>query len=390
MLAFKLALKNLIGAGLRTWLTVFVLSLSFVLIIFQSGYLDGWNNQAKIDMTEWEVGGGEYWHNLYDPYDPFSLNDSHDKLPPELDKMYREGLATPVLITQGSVFPEGRMRSILLRGIDPAQQIIKLPSSLMEGDTSSTRAIIGTRMANILKLGVNDQVTIRWRDSNGTFDATDITIAGIFHTNVPAIDLNQIWIPIKKLGEMTSMEGQATYVILKQGVTDFPTVPGWIHRGYDYLFKEIDTIIKSKYIGISVIYFILLSLALLAVFDTQVLSIFRREKEIGTYIALGMTRWQVVRLFTIEGAMHAVFSVIVGAIWGTPFLILMAEKGLGMPSAVEGYGLTIAERIYPVYALGTIVIMAIIVMVATTIVSFIPSRKIARMKPTEALRGKIS
>jgi putative ABC transport system permease protein len=390
MLAFKLALKNLIGAGLRTWLTVFVLSLSFVLIIFQSGYLDGWNNQAKIDMTEWEVGGGEYWHNLYDPYDPFSLNDSHDKLPPELDKMYREGLATPVLITQGSVFPEGRMRSILLRGIDPAQQIIKLPSSLMEGDTSSTRAIIGTRMANILKLGVNDQVTIRWRDSNGTFDATDITIAGIFHTNVPAIDLNQIWIPIKKLGEMTSMEGQATYVILKQGVTDSPTVPGWIHRGYDYLFKEIDTIIKSKYIGISVIYFILLSLALLAVFDTQVLSIFRREKEIGTYIALGMTRWQVVRLFTIEGAMHAVFSVIVGAIWGTPFLILMAEKGLGMPSAVEGYGLTIAERIYPVYALGTIVIMAIIVMVATTIVSFIPSRKIARMKPTEALRGKIS
>ena len=115
MLAFKLALKNLIGAGLRTWLTVFVLSLSFVLIIFQSGYLDGWNNQAKIDMTEWEVGGGEYWHNLYDPYDPFSLNDSHDKLPPELDKMYREGLATPVLITQGSVFPAQNLLRRLIR-----------------------------------------------------------------------------------------------------------------------------------------------------------------------------------------------------------------------------------------------------------------------------------
>ena len=55
---------------------------------------------------------------------------------------------------------------------------------------------------------------------------------------------------------------------------------------------------------------ILLMLAMLAVFDTQVLSIFRRQKEIGTYIALGMTRKQVVTLFTLEGAMHAVLAAI--------------------------------------------------------------------------------
>ena len=32
-------------------------------------------------------------------------------------------------------------------------------------------------------------------------------------------------------------------------------------------------------------YGLLLNIALLAIFDTQVLSIFRRQKEIGTYIA---------------------------------------------------------------------------------------------------------
>jgi len=389
MLAFKLAYKNLVGAGLRTWLNVFVLSLSLVLIVMTWGIIDGWNVQAKHDMKEWEVGGGEYWHDQYDPYDPLSFDDGHGLIPPELEKLCGSGEAVPVLVIQATAYPEGRMRNILLKGIDPSQQIIKMPTSLMNGDTSVINAIIGIRMAKATKLSVNDMVSIRWRDTNGTFDATEIRIAGIFHSNVPAIDNNQIWLPLDKMQKMTSMKGHATYIILGQGITSAPTVPGWIHKGYDVLFDEIDTVIRGKHISSTIVYLILLSLALLAVFDTQVLSIFRREKEIGTYIALGMTRWQVVWLFTVEGAMHAVLSVIAGAIWGTPLLYLLAKNGFAMPKGTEGYGFTIAEKIFPVYGAGTIIIMAVIIMAATTIVSYIPSRKIAHMKPTEALRGKV-
>jgi putative ABC transport system permease protein len=389
MLSFKLAYKNLIGAGLRTWLNVFVLSLSLVLLVMAWGILDGWNIQAKKDMKEWEVGGGEYWHDRFDPYDPLSLNEAHGLLPPEIERMQSNGDAVPVLLAQATVYPEGRMKNILLKGIDPSQQIIKLPTSLIDGDTSIINAIIGIRMAKATKLSENDIVTIRWRDANGTFDAAEIRIAGIFHSNVATIDDNQIWIPLDRLQKMASMKGHATYIILKRGLISVPTIPGWIHKGYDVLFADFDTVIKSKHIASSTVYLILLSLALLAVFDTQILSIFRREKEIGTYIALGMTRWQTVWLFTVEGAMHAVLAVIAGAIWGTPLLYLLAKQGIAMPKSAEGYGFTMAERIYPVFGAGTIIVMAVIIMLATTIVSYIPSRKIAKMKPTEALRGKV-
>ncbi|MBG0859804.1 MAG: FtsX-like permease family protein [Bacteroidales bacterium] len=389
MLAFKLAIKNLIGAGLRTWLNVFVLSLALVMIVFQSGIIHGWDVQARIDTTEWAIGGGEYWHDNYDPYDPLTLDDGHGLLPPELSGLYNDGQAAPVLVTQASVYPEGRMRNIILKGIDPDQKIIKLPSSQMAGDTSVINALIGTRMANATKLNKDDLVAVRWRDENGTFDATEIRIAGIFRTNVPEIDNNQIWIPLDRLRKITGLEDNATYVILKQGITSIPTVPGWIFKDRDSLLSDIESIIKAKSIGGIVMYIILLSLALLAVFDTQVLSIFRREKEIGTYIALGMTRWQVVRLFTVEGAMHSVLSIFAAAIWGTPLLFLVAKYGFAMPKATEGYGLTIAEKIFPVYALGTIIVMTLIILITTTIVSFIPSRKIAGMNPTEALRGKV-
>ena len=84
MLTLKLAYRNLIGAGLRTWLNVIVLSFSFVIIIWHRGFLEGWNRQARRDTIEWEIGGGQYWHDQYDPYDFFTIADSHGPVPDAL------------------------------------------------------------------------------------------------------------------------------------------------------------------------------------------------------------------------------------------------------------------------------------------------------------------
>ena len=141
--------------------------------------------------------------------------------------------------------------------------------------------------------------------------------------------------------------------------------------------------------GSAVMYIILLLLAMLAIFDTQVLSIFRRQREIGTQIALGMTRWQVVRLFTVEGAMHAVLAAVVAAVYGIPFLASQAKNGIPMPQATDSMGLAIAEKIFPVYSIGLIIITIAFVLITATIVSYIPARRISKMNPTEAIKGKI-
>ena len=98
MLSIKLAYRNLIGAGLRTWLNVFVLSFSFVVIVWHRGMLDGWNQQAKVDTINWEIGNGIYWHELYDPYDSFTLTDSHSKIPGQLADQINNGNLAPILI----------------------------------------------------------------------------------------------------------------------------------------------------------------------------------------------------------------------------------------------------------------------------------------------------
>ena len=164
----------------------------------------------------------------------------------------------------------------------------------------------------------------------------------------------------------------------------------WKFQNLDFLLKDIHSMVKSKRVSSSILYAILLFMAMLAVFDTQILAIFRRRKEIGTLIALGMTRMKVVALFTLEGAMHGILAAVAGAVYGIPLIIYFAKTGMKMPEATDSYGFTIAETIYPLYSAKLVMITVLIVMTTITIVSFMPSRKIAKMKPTDALKGKIS
>jgi putative ABC transport system permease protein len=389
MMAIKLALRNLLGAGLRTWLNVIVLSFSFVVIIWHKGILDGWDRQAKSDMIAWELGGGQFWEKHYDPFDPFTLTDSHARLPLELSLLASQGEITPILISQGTLYPSGRMKSILIKGISPSQHLLSIPSQILDSVNDELPAIIGTGMAESTGLKKGDRVTLRWRDKNGAFDAAEITVAGIFKTNVPTVDGGQVWIPLNKLQQMMMLPGEATLIVVKNTQKTGPEIKDWNFKTQGLLLEDIDKIIKTKTVGGVIIWGILLMLAMLAVFDTQVLSIFRRQKEIGTYIALGMTRGQVVALFTTEGAFHSVLAALLGAVYGIPLLAWQAVKGMPLAATSKDYGITMADRIYPQYSVGLILVTVLIIMLTTTVVSYWPSRKIARMKPTDALRGKI-
>lgn len=389
MLAIKLAYRNLVGAGLRTFLNVFVLSLSFVIIIWYHGIIDGWDRQARRDTINQEIGGGQYWHEKYDPYDPFTLVDAHGVPPEEIQAGIDKGTFIPVLISQATIYPDGRIQSILLKGIDPSQKILDLPTEYLATDIEEIPAMLGSRIAENCKLKVGDYVTVRWRDVNGTFDAAEAKIVHIFKTNVPAVDMGQMWIPIKRMREMLQMPGEATLAVTAKDANISGDISDWSFKDHGFLLSDIEDMIRMKKVGASIMWIILLLLAWLAIFDTQVLSIFRRQKEIGTDIALGMTRGQVIRLFTIEGAMHGVLAAILAAIYGIPLLYLQAVKGYPLPEGTEDFGIAISEVIYPYYSVGLILATIILILIATTIVSFLPTRRITKMKPTDAIRGKI-
>jgi putative ABC transport system permease protein len=148
--------------------------------------------------------------------------------------------------------------------------------------------------------------------------------------------------------------------------------------------------VESKSVGSSIIYAIFLALAMLAIFDTQVLAIFHRRREMGTLMALGFTRAKVIGLFTLEGMLNGVLAALVAAAYGIPLLGWMARTGWALPGETDSYGFAIGERLFPSYGAGLVAGTTFLVLLTTTIVSFLPTRRIAKLKPTDALRGRMT
>jgi putative ABC transport system permease protein len=407
MMLVRLAVRNIIGAGMRTWLNAVVLSLVLVAIIAAQALLKGMNEQTARAVIASECGAGQIWHPEYDPYDPLNLDRAHGRIPDRLSRLVNEEAAAPVLIVQGAVYPEGRIQPVIIKGIDPAQQVVDLPSRVLEEDIPEIPALIGTRMAKSAGLRQGDVFTLQWRDTHGTFDAQDARVVQVFRTPVQSIDRGQIWVPLKRMRQMTDIQDEATLLVVAQGSEAIfardgaPAGPTgeangpdgggekWIYRDQDFLLQDIRILIQSKMYGSMFIYAILLFLALLAVFDTQVFSIFKRQKEIGTMVALGMTRDDVVKLFTLEGLMSGLLAALLAAVYGIPLLWWFKRTGWHLPETTDSYGFAIGDVLYPIFSIDVVLGTGIVVLLLTALVSFLPTRRISRVDPTQALRGKV-
>ena len=387
---FKIALKNLLGARLRTFLNVLVTAFSFFLILFMSAMYDGMLQHAKQVTMDTEIAGGAYWHPEYDPLDPLTFEDAHSVPPAAVQALVDEKKAFPVLVSQASIYPGGRIMPAIMKGIPPGQNIVNMPTDALSGhEEIALPVLIGKGMASDTKLEVGDVFTIRWLDADRTYDANEGTVVHIMDTENFKLDMGHIWIPLNKAQAMLAMEGEATYVTYEKGVSPVQNKGDWIPRDINYLVQDMEAIIEADKPGAQVMYMVLLALAAMGIFNAQVLSIFRRGKEIGTLMAIGMTRSRVVGLFTLEGGLNAVLSAVVTLIVFGPILWYFGVYGIHLPIDYSEMGMIVAKRLIPVYTIGLVVSTTILVSIIVLIVSYIPSRRIARMKPTDALRGKM-
>ena len=386
---FNIAIKNLIGAGIRTWLNVFVTSVSIFMIIFSSGMYTGMREHAMNVSIDTEIAGGAYWHPEYNPYDPITFENSHGPTPEGLNQLIKSGKAIEVLVSQASIYPNGRVVPIVMKGITANQTVLNIPTqTFLEYNGPNIPILIGKGMAASSKLKIGDTFVVRWMDKNRTYDANQGEIIHIMDTDNFKIDMGHIWIPLSVVQNMLSMNNQSTYVVYKEGVQNINDKSDWINRDVNYLIKDMEAVIAQDRPNAIVIYIILFVLAAMGIFNAQTLSIFRRKKEIGTLMALGMHKRKIVLLFTLEGALNGFFAILLTIILFGPFLYYFSIYGIPLPIDYSDMGLIVAKRLIPIYPFSLLFITCCLVFVILLIVSYIPSRQISKMHPVDAIRGK--
>ncbi len=392
-MTFRLAFKNILGNGWRSLINVAILAIVLTGMVWMQGIYDGWGRLARVQMQEWEFGQGHYVQADYDKYDSFTWDKSHAAIPPQAQRLIQAGKAVPVLYSAGVLYPQGRMTPVLIKGIPAGQTVLKIPSAELK-ETEATAgflpAVIGGQMAKSARLKEGDIVTMRWKDVHGVYNAADLMIAKVMRTPVPTIDAGQVWIDFDRLNRAKALSSFATLLVLKDKPEQTNLGPGWNYVGTEEAMAGTDAMINAKRAGGYVLFTLLLFLSMIAIFDTQILAIFKRRKEIGTLIALGLTKRQIIRLFTLEGILYMLMGTVCTAVAGFPLFLYFALKGYPIPQQMTGYNIAgMSETIRCYYSPRMLLTTFLIVLAVTAFASWLPTSRIARLKATDALLGKV-
>ncbi|HIN87413.1 MAG TPA: FtsX-like permease family protein [Nitrospinaceae bacterium] len=384
---WSIAKKNFSRQGLRATLNVLVTALSIIALIFMLSLLNGFQAQATRNLVNTDVGGGHYRAPGFDILSPTKWEDHTVNIPAPLLRLHNKDKAE-VLVLQGQLYPNRRLYPVQIRGISMGQSLLKLPldnlKTFPKNIDGLIPAVVGAKMAKKSHLQKGDTLTLKWRDKSGAVDAKDVLIVDVGDMLNPRVDEGVVWLRLDHLRAMTDREREVSWVAVRNYIGP---VVGFEFQPVELLMGDLLALLRQDRMNSKILWAILMILVCISVFNTQMLNIFKRQKEIGTLMALGMESTRIVRIFTLEGGLAAVWALLVAVLLGLPFFIWFQGIGFDVSHLSEST-LPIRETIYPDYQPMEIIYSLIIVFVLTVISAWLPVKKITRLDPTMALRGR--
>ena len=381
MMIIRFAWKNFIGSGLRAWLNVIIIAMVFFVIVLLQGLYNGFQRQVERARILDETGRAQLWYKDFDPLDPLSFDENIGVI--NVDE--KEFGGTPIFYSQATIYPNLRIRPVIVKGISPRQKVLGFPSISLDTKSQYIAAIVGERMAKTLQLDQGDVFVMRWRTRDGAVDAREIQIVDVFRTDAPGIDNGQIWLSIDEMRDLWNAPGYASiYVFAKPLEMNPPT--HWSFQTEAELLSDTRKMMDAERGSARVLYFILILVAMISLFDTQVLSIFRRRKEVGLLMAMGLSQMQVLTLFVCEGLMQGLIAIMIVLVLGMPFFNWLEANGIHFMD-MDQFGLAGSSTIFPYFSFGQLAFSSAVFLFLSILISYYPARKIARLQPSTALRG---
>jgi ABC-type lipoprotein release transport system permease subunit len=155
----------------------------------------------------------------------------------------------------------------------------------------------------------------------------------------------------------------------------------------EMLIADLLALLEQDRRNSRILWAILMFLAGISAFNTQILNIFKRQKEIGTLMAFGMEAKKIVRIFVLEGSLASFGAVILGLVFGIPFFRWFQSIGLDV-SHLSDSTMPVSDRIFLDIQILEVVSSIFLVVLIMILVSWWPVRKISKLDPTMALRGR--
>lgn len=262
-------------------------------------------------------------------------------------------------------------------------------------DEEGMSVLLGKGLAANLNANPGDAVVLMVNSKDGRVSAVEATVSGVFHTAVKAFDEVALRAPLGLAQRLVKAEGFHNVVVLldETRLTDevvstlrqlipidrsgFEVVPWRDLAEFSKAVEDLFTA-QTNFVRIVIGFIIIMTIS-----NTLIMSVMERTAEIGTLMAVGVRRRQIMRLFVSEGFLLGMGGGIFGIVFGYGCASLIAMVGIPMPPAPGmDVGFIASVRVTPQLA-ATSFFVAVTAAVAASVY---PAWKAANLNIVDALR----
>jgi len=322
---------------------------------------------------------------------------------------YQPGVAEPRLVAEAiKRFPDVTGVSAVLRGNVAVQSVTRedtgqvfgiemddhlavsdLGSQIVLGSLEDFRntpsgVLFGSALADQLGLRPGDSVLISYAGQ-----MTRYRVSAIYETGVRDIDRVRIFMHTQEARLLLQKPYGATYLqVGLRDITRAPEIAAQIQLAIGYQAKswqerEQVWLGVFQFFGIMayIIVFTIIVVAGLGMFNTLVMIVMEKTREIAILRSMGFTRADIAFVFMMQGALVLVVGVLAG--WGIGALATWGIESV--PLRVRGIFASshIMVSWQYIHYIGAAVASTVVVAIA----SWVPARRAARLEPAAIIRG---
>ena len=398
----RLGFRNVVRQRRRSAIATAAIAFGLAALILANGFIESILLEFREDTIESQLGHLQIVRPDYhdagkaDPY-AFLLPNTI----PELEvrtQSPRIKAIIPRLSLTGLISHGESTLSFIGDGEEPGGQAaflkaLQITDGLNLSPDDPQGVIVGEGLARNLGIDVGDRIVLMSSTASGGINGVEVTVLGLFSTVSKSYDDIALRMPINTARRLLRTEGSHVWIVLLNDTADtdivleqlnsklpkgeFEIVP-W-YKLADFYNKTVTLFVKQ----IHAVKLIIALIILLSVSNTMTISVMERIGEIGTSLALGITRTGIMRLFLIEGILLGCLGGLLGLLTGTLLAALISNIGIPMPpppGTAHGYTAEI------LFSWNTALESFALVMCTVVIASIYPAWRGSRMQIVDSLR----
>jgi len=295
-------------------------------------------------------------------------------------------------------------------GIDPAREaeVVSFHERIFAGRqvAGPEDAVLGEALARNLGVDVGGEVVLLGSASRGGVAAMVLTVSGLFRTGVAEIDRSLLLADLAAVRQAFALGDEAHRLVVRTRdlgavgqVADglrrslparWPEGDGapLAVRTWEALMPDLRQAIEIDRLSGALFYWIVMILVAFSVVNTFIMTVFERTREFGMMLAIGMRPMGIVAMLQWE----AVFMWLIGASVGVGLAALLvawlADVGIYLGADLERLAaeMYMPTRLYPTFTAEALLTAPLVMLVGTQIAAVLPSLRLRRLKPVDALR----